>query len=153
MDGMKILIISPDTDFRENAAGVLNEAGFQIEFASEINCAAEKTLEGSFDVLLLDLSHDFDENMDYLEKISKDNTFDFIIWQSLMKKMREKAAKRVDLDVCSYLESPLKTDELKLMVDNIIKVSDLKKEVREKEEKLHYFDIVNEISRKNPYHP
>ena len=147
MEGLRFIVIGRTEKFLHKINDVLNNAGFYVEFAENIDEALEKNRNDNFNIAVLDIvSPDFD-CVEYMKKITGAGVFDYVL-SVTDEKTKEKVINVADIDVCSYLNAPLDIKEFLLVINNIVKIAELKEEVSEKEKRLLHLDVINEIARK-----
>ena len=106
---------------------------FYSDGVANINKGLKKALSGDFDALVFDLTTKVKNSdcVEYLKQIAQANTIDFILAVA-DEKIKEKAIKSIDCNICTYLNSPLDIEEFRLVINNVSEVTNLKKEVVEK---------------------
>jgi len=149
MECLRFLIISNKKRFFNKIKDVLSDMGLYSDVVINLDKGLKKALSGDFDALVVDLTTKVEgfDCVDYLKQITQANIIDFVLAVT-DEKIKEKAIKSVNSDICTYLNYPINLEEFRHVVNNISEVTALKKDVLEKEKRLLHLEVINEIARK-----
>ena len=146
---LHFLLISSDQRTTDTIADIVEKYGFYLDIADTFENGLQRVETQKYDALVIELSGSDENCIPPLKKIIDLKIVDYIVGIATVDCL-EKALKAVDVNVnkCVCLSAPLDSNEFRLTVDNIVKVAELERDVREKEKRLLHLEVINEIARK-----
>ncbi len=144
---LHFLLISSDQRTTDTVADIVQKYGFYLDIADTFENGLKRIETQKYDALVIELSGSDDNCIPPLKKIIDLKIVAHIVGIATDDCL-EKALKAVDVNKCVCLSTPLDSNEFRLTVDNIAKVAELTRDVREKEKRLLHLEVINEIARK-----
>ncbi|MBI5515601.1 MAG: response regulator [Deltaproteobacteria bacterium] len=130
---LRVLVIDDEAAIRELLETVLQRDGYEVTTLEDPTRAAEVVREGRFHLCLLDLMMPRQDGLETLQKIRKiDRDLAVVIitgYPSL-----ETAVESMKLDALDYLRKPFTVEDLRAVVERVLKKKGL---TRTPEEQLH----------------
>lgn len=143
---LKFLIIGNDPEFLEQTGSMVNDLGYTSTVAATADMGVELAHTGEYDIAMVDITGPDDRFMDVTKRIHEMKTVSELM--IIADRERKKQAVRLlKSDVWAYLEKPVDSEELKVMVDRIENFTCLRSEVSEKSRRLSHLEVLNEITR------
>jgi DNA-binding NtrC family response regulator len=124
----RVLIVDDESGIRALLKRVLSKAGYQVDTASNGREALEKMTGFAPDAMLLDLKMPVLDGMETLQQMSKSNGAPTTIVLTAHSTV-ETAVQAMKLGAFDYLTKPFDVNEIQVVVDKALQVSDLKREV------------------------
>jgi len=125
---MKIFILDDDELILTMLSKVLKKEGYEVRTETRSQEALEKIREWSPHVLLLDINLPERSGIDILQDI-RNEALDTEVIMLTADDSAETAVKAMKLGASDYLTKPFNTDEIKIVIKNIIEKENLKQEV------------------------
>ena len=125
---MKIFILDDDELILTMLSKVLKKEGYEVRTETRSQEALKKIREWSPNVLLLDINLPERSGIDILQDI-RNEALDTEIIMLTADDSAETAVKAMKLGASDYLTKPFNTDEIKIVIKNIIEKENLKHEV------------------------
>ena len=145
----RIMIVDDEKSIRVMLKRVLSDKQFEIDEAADGREALEKIKQGKYSAILLDLRMPEVNGIEVIEKLKEQDIDTPIVMMSAYGTVPE-AVEAMKLGALDYLVKPFDLDELKLILERIIRQNEMQKEnlyFREEEDKRFNFkEIVGESS-------
>lgn len=145
----RIMIVDDEKSIRVMLKRVLSDKQFEIDEAADGREALEKIKQGKYSAILLDLRMPEVNGIEVIEKLKEQDIDTPIVMMSAYGTVPE-AVEAMKLGALDYLVKPFDLDELKLILERIIRQNEIRKEniyFREEEDKKFNFkEIVGESS-------
>ncbi|NLL61890.1 MAG: sigma-54-dependent Fis family transcriptional regulator [Candidatus Atribacteria bacterium] len=145
----RIMIVDDEKSIRVMLKRVLSDKQFEIDEAADGREALEKIKQGKYSAILLDLRMPEVNGIEVIEKLKEQDIDTPIVMMSAYGTVPE-AVEAMKLGALDYLVKPFDLDELKLILERIIRQNEIQKEniyFREEEDKKFNFkEIVGESS-------
>jgi len=143
------MIVDDEKSIRVMLKRVLSDKQFEIDEAADGREALEKIKQGKYSAILLDLRMPEVNGIEVIEKLKEQDIDTPIVMMSAYGTVPE-AVEAMKLGALDYLVKPFDLDELKLILERIIRQNEIQKEniyFREEEDKKFNFkEIVGESS-------
>ncbi len=145
----RIMIVDDEKSIRVMLKRVLSDKQFEIDEAADGREALEKIKQEKYSAILLDLRMPEVNGIEVIEKLKEQDIDTPIVMMSAYGTVPE-AVEAMKLGALDYLVKPFDLDELKLILERIIRQNEIQKEniyFREEEDKKFNFkEIVGESS-------
>ena len=125
----KVFLLDDDDLIISMLSRALQKAGFEVQTETESGGALQKIRSFSPDVVMLDIKMPKPDGMDILREI-QDLRIDTQVVMLTSDDTAETAVKAMKLGAADYLTKPFHTDEVKIVINNVIEKERLKQEVR-----------------------
>ncbi|MCE5252397.1 GAF domain-containing protein [bacterium] len=146
MGELRFLVIGSDSAFNGTIKNHIESLGHSVQ-VSDIDAMNSDTLQAfNSDSLIVDITDSDKRWLEILKTIAESGIHARIVVYG-DDKNEKKVFSEIGGDVCAYLKKPFNGDELTVLINNIYEVCTLRREVTEKEKRVSYLEIINEITR------
>ena len=146
----KVFLLDDDELIVSMLSRILKKEGFEVHSETKTHDVVNKIKSYSPDVVMLDITLPEQNGMDILKEL-KNKEIDTQVVMLTADDTAETAVKALKLGAVDYLTKPFNTDELKIVISNIVEKEKLKQEVDYLRKTCSEFfekDIVGESSTK-----
>ncbi len=126
----KIFLLDDEELIVSVLSKTLKKEGYEVYAETITDDVIDKIESWEADVVLLDIRMPGQSGMDILRDIKKGNGIDTQVVMLTADDNIETAVKAMKLGAADYLTKPFNTDEVKIVIKNVIEKEDLKQEVK-----------------------
>lgn len=123
----RILVADPDPRSQQHLASLLEERGYALDAAPDLDSALEPVHEGAVDLILADLSLPGGGGMELLEKVQQSNPETSVVLLSAFGSVQD-AVKAMQHGAADFLGKPFAPDQVLLAIDRALEKSALQRE-------------------------
>src|SRR6187549_884921 len=139
-----VLVVDDETSILNTLKKALSLEGYQVDVAGGVAIAEERLAKKAYDVVLLDVALPDGDGLDLLAKLKKSDVDAQILMMSGHATI-DAAVRATKLGALDFLEKPLSTDRLLIMLENALRLLHAEAEARELHaEAGHFDDLVGE---------
>ncbi|HEX9619835.1 MAG TPA: sigma-54 dependent transcriptional regulator, partial [Polyangiaceae bacterium] len=135
-----ILVVDDEPSILSTLKQVLSLEGYGVDVAGGVGVAAERLGRRSYDLVLLDVSLPDGDGIALLEKLRSQNSTEPQVVMMSGHATVEAAVRATKLGALDFLEKPLSTDRLLLVIDNALRLMRAETETAELKRQVGYFD-------------
>jgi DNA-binding NtrC family response regulator len=126
-DMTRILVADPDPRSQQHLASLLEERGYALDAAPDLDSAMEPVHEGAVDLILADLSLPGGGGMELLEKVRHSHPETSVVLLSAFGSVQD-AVKAMQHGAADFLGKPFAPDQVLLAIDRALEKSALQRE-------------------------
>jgi DNA-binding NtrC family response regulator len=141
-----VLVVDDEPSILSTLKTALSLEGYAVDVAGSVNLAEERLRKRSYDVLLLDVALPDGDGLSLLERQRATGNEAQVIMMSGHGTI-EAAVRATKLGALDFLEKPLSTDRLLLVLDNTLRLVRAEQEAQELREQVGYFEELLGTSR------
>jgi DNA-binding NtrC family response regulator len=141
-----VLVVDDEPSILNTLKKALSLEGYAVDVAGGVQLAEERISKRCYDVLLLDVALPDGDGVDLLERLRRLGNEAQVIMMSGHATI-DAAVRATRLGALDFLEKPLSTDRLLVMLDNTLRLARAEAEARELRERAGYFDELLGASR------
>ena len=134
-----VLVVDDEPSILGTLKKALSLEGYSTDVAGGIAVAEERLLKKDYDIVLLDLGLPDGDGLDWLAKLRERGESAEVIMMSGHGTI-DAAVRATKLGALDFLEKPLSTDRLLVMLDNAFRLRRAQEETRELKAQAGYFD-------------
>jgi DNA-binding NtrC family response regulator len=134
-----VLVVDDEPSILSTLKKALSLEGYAVDVAGGIGIAEERLRKRSYDVLLLDVALPDGDGVELFERQRRLGNEAQVIMMSGHATI-EAAVRATRLGALDFLEKPLSTDRLLIVLDNALRLMRAEAEARELKEQAGYFD-------------
>src|SRR6478752_6990927 len=134
-----VLVVDDEPSILGTLKKALSLEGYSTDVAGGIAVAEERLLKKDYDIVLLDLGLPDGDGLDWLAKLRARGETAEVIMMSGHGTI-DAAVRATKLGALDFLEKPLSTDRLLVMLENAFRFRRAQEETRELKAKADYFD-------------
>ena len=134
-----VLVVDDEPSILSTLKKALSLEGYTVDVAGGVRIAEEKLARRSFDILLLDIALPDGNGVELLEKLRKSGQDVAAIMMSGHATI-DAAVRATRLGALDFLEKPLSTDRLLVVLDNTLRLLRAEAEARELKVRAGHFD-------------
>src|SRR4051812_7214643 len=134
-----VLVVDDEPSILGTLKKALSLEGYSTDVAGGIAVAEERLLKKDYDIVLLDLGVPDGDGLDWLAKLRERGENAEVIMMSGHGTI-DAAVRATKLGALDFLEKPLSTDRLLVMLDNAFRLRRAQEETRELKAQAGYFD-------------
>ncbi|HEX2674196.1 MAG TPA: sigma 54-interacting transcriptional regulator, partial [Polyangiaceae bacterium] len=139
-----VLVVDDETSILNTLKKALSLEGYQVDLAGGIGVAEERLAKHSYDVVLLDVALPDGDGLDLLARLRGAGNDTAVLMMSGHATI-DAAVRATKLGALDFLEKPLSTDRLLVMLENALRLLHAEAEARELHaEAGHFDDLVGE---------
>ena len=139
-----VLVVDDETSILNTLKKALSLEGYQVDLAGGIALAEERLAKQSYDVVLLDVALPDGDGLDLLARLRSTGNDTAVLMMSGHATI-DAAVRATKLGALDFLEKPLSTDRLLVMLENALRLLQAEAEARELHaEAGHFDDLVGE---------
>ncbi|HEX4478338.1 MAG TPA: sigma-54 dependent transcriptional regulator [Polyangiaceae bacterium] len=144
-----LLVVDDEAAILSTLKKALTLEGYTVDVAGGVGIAEEKILKGNYDVILLDVALPDGDGVELLERVrASGNEVSAIVMSG--HGSIEAAVRATRLGALDFLEKPLSTDRLLLVVDNALRLLRAEAEAAALKVEAGYFDeLIGESAAMN----
>src|SRR5690349_3036849 len=116
-----VLVVDDEPSILSTLKKALSLEGYSVDVAGGVQLAQERLAKRSYDVLLLDVSLPDGNGVELLEKLRKAGSDAIVIMMSGHATL-DTAIRATKLGALDFLEKPLSTDRLLVMLENALRL-------------------------------
>ncbi|HLV64778.1 MAG TPA: sigma-54 dependent transcriptional regulator [Polyangiaceae bacterium] len=135
----QVLVVDDEPSILSTLKKALSLEGYSVEVAGGVGIAEERLAKKSFDVVLLDVALPDGDGLELLERLKASGTESAVIMMSGHATI-DAAVRATRLGALDFLEKPLSTDRLLLVLENTLRLVRAEAEARELRNVTGYFD-------------
>lgn len=135
----QVLVVDDEPSILSTLKKALSLEGYGVEVAGGIGIAEERLAKKSFDVVLLDVALPDGDGLDLLGRLRAAGTETSVIMMSGHATI-DAAVRATKLGALDFLEKPLSTDRLLLVLENVLRLVRAEAEARELRSAAGHFD-------------
>lgn len=135
----QILVVDDEPAILSTLKKALSLEGYGVDVAGGVGVARERLSKGAYDIVLLDVALPDGDGIELLEGIRRDGSEVAAIMMSGHATI-DAAMRATRLGALDFLEKPLSTDRLLLVIDNTLRLVRAEEEARELKAEFGYFD-------------
>jgi DNA-binding NtrC family response regulator len=135
----QILVVDDEPSILSTLKKAISLEGYGVDVAGGIGIAEERLAKKSYDVLLLDVALPDGDGLDLLSRVRAANNEVAVIMMSGHATI-DAAVRATKLGALDFLEKPLSTDRLLVMLENALRLVRAEAEARELRSAAGYFD-------------
>ncbi|MBX3183741.1 MAG: sigma-54-dependent Fis family transcriptional regulator [Polyangiaceae bacterium] len=139
MSRAHILVLDDEVAILSTLKKALTLEGYSVDVAGGVGVALERLRRGSYDLMILDVALPDGDGVDLLEQLRREGNDTAAIMMSGHATI-DAAVRATRLGALDFLEKPLSTDRLLLVVDNTLRLVRAEAEARELKASAGYFD-------------
>ncbi|MEZ4229706.1 MAG: sigma-54 dependent transcriptional regulator [Polyangiaceae bacterium] len=139
MSRAHLLVVDDEAAILSTLKKALSLEGYSVDVAGGVGLAAERLGKGSYDLMILDVALPDGDGVDLLERLRNDGNDTPAIMMSGHATI-DAAVKATRLGALDFLEKPLSTDRLLLVVENTLRLIRAEAEAKELKAEAGYFD-------------
>src|SRR3954464_15894299 len=137
-----VLVVDDETSILSTLKKALSLEGYQVDLAGGISVAEERLAKHSYDVVLLDVALKDGDGLDLLGRLRAAGNDCAVLMMSGHATI-DAAVRATKLGALDFLEKPLSTDRLLVMLENAFRLRRVEEEARElKAEAGHFEELV-----------
>jgi DNA-binding NtrC family response regulator len=141
-----VLVVDDEPAILNTLKKALSLEGYVVDVAGGIQLAEERINKRCYDVVLLDVALPDGDGIDLLQRLRRLGNETQIIMMSGHATI-DAAVRATRLGALDFLEKPLSTDRLLVVLDNTLRLTRAEAEARELKERVGYFDELLGTSR------
>src|SRR5690606_21193921 len=126
----QVLVVDDEPSILSTLKKALSLEGYSVEVAGGVGIAEERLAKKSFDVVLLDVALPDGDGLELLERLKASGTESAVIMMSGHATI-DAAVRATRLGALDFLEKPLSTDRLLLVLENTLRLVRAEAEARE----------------------
>src|SRR3954447_5143434 len=139
-----VLVVDDETSILNTLKKALSLEGYQVDLAGGIAVAQERLAKQSYDVVLLDVALPDGDGLDLLARLRGAGNDTAVLMMSGHATI-DAAVRATKLGALDFLEKPLSTDRLLVLLENALRLLHAEAEARELHaEAGHFDDLVGE---------
>ncbi len=139
-----VLVVDDETSILNTLKKALSLEGYQVDLAGGIGVAEERLAKHSYDVVLLDVALPDGDGLDLLGRLRVAGNDAAVLMMSGHATI-DAAVRATKLGALDFLEKPLSTDRLLVMLENALRLLHAEAEARELHaEAGHFDDLIGE---------
>src|SRR5450432_2687806 len=139
-----VLVVDDETSILNTLKKALSLEGYQVDLAGGIRIAEERLAKQSYDVVLLDVALPDGDGLDLLARLRVAGNDSAVLMMSGHATI-DAAVRATKLGALDFLEKPLSTDRLLVMLENALRLLHAEAEARELHaEAGHFDDLIGE---------
>lgn len=135
----QILVVDDEPSILSTLKKAITLEGYGVDVAGGIRIAEERIARKSYDVLLLDVALPDGDGLEFLSRVRAANNDAAVIMMSGHATI-DAAVRATKLGALDFLEKPLSTDRLLVMLENALRLVRAEAEARELRSAAGYFD-------------
>jgi DNA-binding NtrC family response regulator len=135
----QVLVVDDEPAILSTLKKALTLEGYSVDVAGGIGIAEERLAKKAYDVLLLDVALPDGDGLELLARLKSGGSDPAIIMMSGHATI-DAAVRATKLGALDFLEKPLSTDRLLVMLDNALRLVRAETEARELRSAAGYFD-------------
>jgi DNA-binding NtrC family response regulator len=139
MPRAQILVVDDEPSILNTLKKALSLEGYAVDVAGGVAIAKERIAKKSYDVMLFDVSLPDGDGVTLLEALRKAGEDALVIMMSGHATI-DVAVRATKLGALDFLEKPLSTDRLLLLLDNALRLMRAEREARELRVQTGYFE-------------
>ncbi len=134
-----VLVVDDETSILNTLKKALSLEGYQVDLAGGIALAEERLAKHSYDVVLLDVALPDGDGLDLLARLRSTGNETAVLMMSGHATI-DAAVRATRLGALDFLEKPLSTDRLLVMLENALRLLQAEAEARELHAEAGHFD-------------
>lgn len=134
-----ILVVDDEPSILSTLKKALSLEGYSVDVAGGVKLAEERLAKRSYDVLLLDVSLPDGNGVELLERLRKAGSDAIVIMMSGHATI-DTAVRATKLGALDFLEKPLSTDRLLVMLENALRLLRAEEEAHELRAETGFFE-------------
>jgi DNA-binding NtrC family response regulator len=134
-----VLVVDDETSILNTLKKALALEGYQVDLAGGIALAEERIAKQSYDVVLLDVALPDGDGLDLLARLRSSGNDTAVLMMSGHATI-DAAVRATKLGALDFLEKPLSTDRLLVMLENALRLLQAEAEARELHAEAGHFD-------------
>ncbi|MES1173970.1 MAG: sigma-54 dependent transcriptional regulator [Myxococcales bacterium] len=134
-----VLVVDDETSILNTLKKALSLEGYQVDLAGGIALAEERLAKQSYDVVLLDVALPDGDGLDLLARLRSTGNDTAVLMMSGHATI-DAAVRATKLGALDFLEKPLSTDRLLVMLENALRLLQAEAEARELHAEAGHFD-------------
>ncbi|MEO8906018.1 MAG: sigma-54 dependent transcriptional regulator [Polyangiaceae bacterium] len=134
-----VLVVDDETSILSTLKKALSLEGYQVDLAGGISLAEERLAKQSYDVVLLDVALKDGDGLDLLARLRAAGNDCAVLMMSGHATI-DAAVRATKLGALDFLEKPLSTDRLLVMLENALRLLHAEEEARELHAEAGHFD-------------
>src|SRR5215813_9517451 len=134
-----ILVVDDEAAILSTLKKALTLEGYAVDVAGGVGVAEERLRRGNYDVVLLDVALPDGDGVELLERLRASGNDVVVIMMSGHGTV-EAAVRATKLGACDFLEKPLSSDRLLLVMENALRLLRAEAEATELKTLAGYFD-------------
>ena len=134
-----VLVVDDETSILNTLKKALSLEGYQVDLAGGIALAEERLAKHSYDVVLLDVALPDGDGLDLLARLRSTGNETAVLMMSGHATI-DAAVRATKLGAIDFLEKPLSTDRLLVMLENALRLLQAEAEARELHAEAGHFD-------------
>jgi DNA-binding NtrC family response regulator len=135
----QILVVDDEPSILSTLKKAITLEGYSVDVAGGIGVAGERIARKSYDVMLLDVALPDGDGLEFLSRVRAANNDVAVIMMSGHATI-DAAVRATKLGALDFLEKPLSTDRLLVMLENALRLVRAEAEARELRSAAGYFD-------------
>ncbi|MGC4090766.1 MAG: sigma-54 dependent transcriptional regulator [Polyangiaceae bacterium] len=135
----QILVVDDEPSILSTLKKAITLEGYSVDVAGGIGLAEERLGKKSYDAMLLDVALPDGDGLDFLSRVRATNNDVAVIMMSGHATI-DAAVRATKLGALDFLEKPLSTDRLLVMLENALRLVRAESEARELRSAAGYFD-------------
>ena len=135
----QILVVDDEPSILSTLKKAITLEGYSVDVAGGIGVAGERIARKSYDVMLLDVALPDGDGLEFLSRVRAANNDVAVIMMSGHATI-DAAVRATKLGALDFLEKPLSTDRLLVMLENALRLVRAETEARELRSAAGYFD-------------
>jgi DNA-binding NtrC family response regulator len=139
MASAHLLVVDDEPSILNTLKKALTLEGYAVDVAGGVRVAEERLAKRSYDVLLLDVALPDGDGLDLLARLRAAGNETQVIMMSGHATI-DAAVRATKLGALDFLEKPLSTDRLLVVVENTLRLMRAEREARELRAEAGYFD-------------
>ncbi len=139
MPRAEVLVVDDEPSILTTLKTALRLEGYSVDVAGGVKLAHERATKKSYDVILLDVALPDGDGVDLLARLRDAGTDAVVIMMSGHATV-DAAVRATKLGAIDFLEKPLSTDRLLLVMDNSLRLMRAEREAQELRVAAGYFD-------------
>lgn len=134
-----LLVLDDEVSILSTLKKALTLEGYSVDVAGGVGLAAERLSKGSYDLMILDVALPDGDGVELLERLRAEGNETAAIMMSGHATI-DAAVRATRLGAFDFLEKPLSTDRLLLVVENTLRLLRAEAEAKELKTQAGYFD-------------
>lgn len=135
----QILVVDDEPGILSTLKKALSLEGYGVDVAGGVGVARERLSKGAYDIVLLDVALPDGDGIELLHSLRNEGNDVVCIMMSGHATI-DAAVRATRLGALDFLEKPLSTDRLLLVIDNTLRLLRAEEEARELKAEAGYFD-------------
>ncbi|MEO6600580.1 MAG: sigma 54-interacting transcriptional regulator, partial [Polyangiaceae bacterium] len=135
----RVLVVDDEVSILNTLKKALSLEGYQVDLAGGIALAEERLAKQSYDVVLLDVALPDGDGLDLLGRLRSTGNETAVLVMSKHATI-DAAVRATKLGALDFLEKPLSTDRLLVMLENALRLLQAEAEARELHAEAGHFD-------------